>query len=260
MQEQKFKLTSAVKNNSARGTALLEKAKSLAHKDKLDSIKGLAEILKSEDLSLDQVKELYAFLNKAQSKYNPNKRLQGNNLDADSAAFLAAGGSSGLAWCKLVLKEAGVLNSLTKDIQKAETEVEEDLKGIEIKVAKSVNTELKQVTYVAMKPGVDLHGDYVDLETIRLAKESFNRQLKKSKMANLFHLTMSDSFDIIESYLSPTDMTLNGHFVEKGEWLMTLQILDDSLWEMIKNDEVTGISIGAMANVLDVKDEDGTND
>lgn len=115
-----------------------------------------------------------------------------------------------------------------------------------VKVTKAVNEELKQVTYVAMKPGVDLHGDETDLETIRLAKESFN---KSAQRANLYHLVMTDSFNVIESYLMPCDAELNGNFVQKGEWLITLQITDDTLWSMIKNDEITGISIGALATV-----------
>ena len=116
-------------------------------------------------------------------------------------------------------------------------------------IVKSLNEELQQVTYVAMKPGVDLHGDMVDLETVRLAKESFN---KSAQRANLFHLTMTDSFEVIESYLIPCDVTLNGHFVEKGSWLMTLQVHDSDVWEMIKSEDINGISIGAMAEVEDL--------
>lgn len=118
-----------------------------------------------------------------------------------------------------------------------------------IPVAKSVNEELMQVTYVAMKPGVDLHGDLVDVETIRLAKESFN---KSAQRANLFHLTMTNSFKVIESYQIPCDVNLNEHFVEKGSWLMTLQVNDSDVWEMIKTDDINGISIGAMAEVEDL--------
>lgn len=111
-------------------------------------------------------------------------------------------------------------------------------------ITKSVNEELMQVTYVAMKPGVDLHGDLVEVEDIRLAKESFNKSLMN---ANLFHAGMTDTFNIIESYLCPTDLELNTHLVTKGEWLVTLQINDQELWRMIKDDEITGVSIGAMA-------------
>ena len=104
-----------------------------------------------------------------------------------------------------------------------------------VSVAKSLNEELQQVTYVAMKPGVDLQGDMVDLETVRLAKESFN---KSAQRANLFHLTMTDAFEVIESYLIPCDVTLNEHFVEKGSWLMTLQIHDPDVWEIIKSEDI----------------------
>ena len=122
----------------------------------------------------------------------------------------------------------------------------------QVSVAKALNEELQQVTYVAMKPGVDLQGDMVDLETIRLAKESFNRQLRKSNLANLYHITKTNDFDIIESYLAPADMTLNGNFVEKGEWLVTLSVTNDALWNMIKSDEITGVSIGAMCNIEEI--------
>lgn len=118
-----------------------------------------------------------------------------------------------------------------------------------VSVAKSLDEELRQVTYVAMKPGVDLHGDVVDLETVRLAKESFN---KSAQRANLFHLTMTNTFEVIESYLIPCDVTLNEHFVEKGSWLMTLQVHDDDVWEMVKSEDINGISIRAMAEVEDL--------
>jgi hypothetical protein len=41
-------------------------------------------------------------------------------------------------------------------------------------------------------------------------------------------------------------------FVEKGSWLMTLQVHDPDVWEMIKSEDINGISIGAMAEVEDL--------
>ena len=135
------------------------------------------------------------------------------------------------------------------ELEKSDDVAMAEKSGKKKPIAKSLNEELQQVTYVAMKPGVDLHGDMVDLETVRLAKESFN---KSAQRANLFHLTMTDSFEVIESYLIPCDVTLNGHFVEKGSWLMTLQVHDSDVWEMIKSEDINGISIGAMAEVEDL--------
>jgi hypothetical protein len=120
------------------------------------------------------------------------------------------------------------------------------------KIAKSLNEELMQVTYVAMLPdSTDLHGDFTSAEEVRKAKESFNSSLQR---ANLFHMTMTDSFSVIESYLAPCDMELNEQFVAKGTWLMTLQVHDEDVWDMIKQDSVTGISIGAMASVEELED------
>lgn len=115
-----------------------------------------------------------------------------------------------------------------------------------VPIAKSINEELKQVTYVAMQPGVDLHGDFVDVDEIRKAKESFYDSPMRT---NLFHMTHTDMFRVIESYCIPCDVELSGHKVLKGSWLMTLQVQNEDLWGMIKEDQINGISIGAMAEV-----------
>ena len=116
-----------------------------------------------------------------------------------------------------------------------------------VPVIKAANEELKQVLFIAMLPdSTDLHGDFTSSEEVRKAKESFN----KSQMnTNLFHLQMTDSFEVIESYLSPVDFVLGDKFVAKGTWLMNLQVHDDELWQLIKDGEINGISIGAMATV-----------
>ncbi len=119
-------------------------------------------------------------------------------------------------------------------------------------VAKAVNDELKQVTFVVMLPDqVDLHGDITTEDEVRKACHNFNKYCNR---ANLFHLTETNSFDFAESYLAPIDFQLEGHEVKKGTWLATLQIHDDELWEGVKSGEFNGLSIGAMASVETLKD------
>ena len=116
---------------------------------------------------------------------------------------------------------------------------------------KSLEVELKQVTYVAMMPDfVDGHGDYTSAEEVRKAKESFNASEMRS---NLFHMQMTDSFTVIESYLAPCDMQFETVTIQKGTWLVTLQVHDDDVWEAIKNEEITGVSIGALALAEEVQ-------
>jgi len=118
-------------------------------------------------------------------------------------------------------------------------------------LVKALDTELRQVTYVAMLPdSVDAHGDFVSEEEVRKAKESFNVALHSKKhLANLFHVTSTDTYEVIESYIAPCDMELGGVDITKGTWLMTLQVHDEELWSMIKNEDIVGLSIGAVANV-----------
>ena len=239
-----FTPTQAVLDNIQRGFVLKQKYQ----RNSLVAKSNQVLITKAKEqfdlgFSLEIVKGMYNTLSKL-TNLDFNQREHDSGPKEDVIKFYAFGGNAGLAWSRLILKQEGILKSHTQEITKAQTEqVDKDQVGM-IPVTKSVNPDLMQVTYVAMLPGVDLHGDLTDLEDIRLAKESFNKSLMR---ANLFHLSMTDTFEIIESYLAPTDMILNSNFVCKGTWLTTLQILDETLWDMIKNDEITGVSIGATA-------------
>lgn len=242
-----FKITQAIQNNQLRGLALAEKQKQQLNVVKFNS-----------ELTLDEVKQLYTKLNKAKDQYEPMKRVGSEGmLTKATLDFLANGGNSALAWCRLNLRNEGILKSYQEQITKEELNKEDVIPKIEMKIAKSMDEELMQVTYVAMKADfTDSQGDYTTADEVRKAKESFNRALlKKQTMSNLFHMFETNTFDVIESYLAPTDMSLNGHLVQKGDWLMSLQVNDKSLWEMIKNEEIVGLSIGAVAQVQDVNKE-----
>lgn len=235
-------VTDAIKNNQLRGQALASK-----FGYDISAVKSF-----DSELSIEDIKVLYKKLSSLEQKYEPLKRLDDSNrLTKSTVEYLVNGSGAALAWCRLELRKAGILKSYSKEITAEELNKEDQLPKIEIQVAKSLNEELKQVTYVAMKAdSTDLHGDHTTAEEVRKAKESFNRALIKNQtMSNLFHMFETTAFDVIESYLAPVDMSLNGHLVQKNDWLMTLQINDDSLWDMVKKGEVVGLSIGAIASV-----------
>lgn len=122
-----------------------------------------------------------------------------------------------------------------------------------IQVAKATNEELKQATYIVLVPDtVDAHGDIISEEEVRKACYNFN---KFSMQANLFHLVETSTFEFAESYIAPTDFQLGDRFVKKGTWLATVQCLDDGLWQLIKDGEITGLSIGALASVEEIKED-----
>ena len=120
-------------------------------------------------------------------------------------------------------------------------------------MTKAVNEELKQATYIVMVPDeVDLHGDITSESEVRKACFNFN---KYSMKANLFHAAATDTFEFCESYCCPTDFILDDIVVKKGTWLATIQVYDDTLWELIKSGKVNGLSIGALASVENLEEE-----
>jgi Putative phage serine protease XkdF len=240
-----FKPTQAVQNNIARGLALKAKYQRTTPIAKsLNALIEKSKISAMDDLSIDTVMYMYTELSKM--NVDVRKLHPDGGPTEDVLKWYSLGGQAGLSWAKLVLKSQNLYQGYFSNVKPEDADKEEESEIANIAVIKSVDQDLMQVTYVAMQEGVDLHGDLVTLDEVRKAKESFNKSLMK---ANLFHLQMTDTFSVAESYLAPCDMVLNGHVITKGTWLMTLQVNDDDVWNAIKNEQITGISIGAVARV-----------
>lgn len=116
---------------------------------------------------------------------------------------------------------------------------------------KSVNEELRQATFIVLEPETaDAHGDVYSADEIRKACHNFNLFCRK---AYLNHAVETDKMDFVESYIAPDDMVVNGFAVQKGTWLAVTQFNDNELWDQVKSDGMTGLSIGAMANAEELK-------
>ncbi|MND43732.1 hypothetical protein D3C80_345300 [compost metagenome] len=126
----------------------------------------------------------------------------------------------------------------------------------EVEITKALNDEQRMALFVVLEPDVvDLHGDtYTDVE-VEKACHSFN---KHCQTANLFHHVETKDADIVQSYITLTDVTLEGNrTVKKGTWLQWWHFPEDNaqselMWQGIKSGEINGVSIGAMAHVEDI--------
>lgn len=76
------------------------------------------------------------------------------------------------------------------------------------------------------------------------------------QMVGEMHTSVLDEkqFSVLESYIAPVDFVLNGNDVKKGTWLLMLHIIDDDLWQKIKDGELNAFSIGGIANVEVLED------
>jgi len=126
-------------------------------------------------------------------------------------------------------------------------------------ITKSIDAENHYVTFVCMIPDeVDAHGDVVDADEIRKAMISFNKSTTKS--ANLFHMFKTDSFEIVESYTLPVEITMQNvegevQYLPKGTWLTTLEVNDDAVWQKILDGEYAGVSIGGRGRAETIEQE-----
>ena len=111
-------------------------------------------------------------------------------------------------------------------------------------------TELHLVTGVVLEPETtDAQGDIYNAEEIRKTAHQF-MSMYQGEGNKLMHSKMNSGLRIVESYIVPVDMDINGNTIKKGTWLMTSLILDDKVWELVKTGKITGYSIGGRSNAV----------
>ena len=208
---QTFTPTLAVKNNMQRGIALKSKYQRESASSKATTLEvNKAKAILEEGFTLDNVKKIYHALSQLEKSVDFRKRLHDKGPTEEIIKFYAYGGSSGLAWARLILKQEGILKSYTKGISEAELNKDGDDKTFgSIKVNKALNEEMRLATFVVLEPQdpdgttTDLHADWYDAETIEKSCINFNRFCKK---ANLMHLVDTDGIDFVGSYIPTSNV------------------------------------------------------
>lgn len=92
----------------------------------------------------------------------------------------------------------------------------------------------------------DSHGDFMTEEEITKAAYYF---AKNSNQIDLQHNKLPlEGATVVESWIAKADFTLNQEPVQKGTWLMTVEISNQDIWNQIEKGEITGFSMGGVAN------------
>ena len=142
-----------------------------------------------------------------------------------------------------------------EDIKKALAEVLAPLFRKEVaRIEKSTNEVERKALFVVLAPDeVDAHGDTYSAKEIEKGMQNFNRHCMK---ANLFHQVETQEAEIIQSYTTPVDMYIGDKFISKGTWLTEWYFpeteVGEMLWQAVVNKEITGVSIGCVANVEEI--------
>lgn len=119
-------------------------------------------------------------------------------------------------------------------------------------IKRSVSDEKRTVTSVVLKPGTtDAQGDKItDPEVIENAAENYLIKMfaGKAKLGYL-HEDFSRPFVIVQSYIAPQPLIINGKNVPAGAWILKVKVFDNEVWLKIKAGEIRGFSIGGRARV-----------
>lgn len=91
---------------------------------------------------------------------------------------------------------------------------------------------------------VDSEGDKAAAAEIKKAAYQFMEEVQRFKVN---HQGEEVKVKVLESYIAPVDFTIESQQIKKGSWLLTTRILDEHIWEQIKNRELTGYSMAGWA-------------
>jgi DNA adenine methylase len=92
---------------------------------------------------------------------------------------------------------------------------------------------------------VDGQGDIYSAEEVRKAAHTFMADFRGLGLQH--EIRVDDRVQILESYLAPSDLDVDGVPIRKGTWLFAVRVLDDELWSFVKDGSLTGFSIGGTA-------------
>ncbi len=115
----------------------------------------------------------------------------------------------------------------------------------------------RYVLGIVLEPEVvDAQGDIYSALEIRQAAHRFMEEYGHLGLMHKFQV--NGEVKILESYLAPTDFSIDEVRVQKGTWLLAVRIISDEFWKNIKEGNITGFSIGGSARV--VSDNQGGQD
>lgn len=144
-------------------------------------------------------------------------------------------------YSKAVMKSAGAHEQTAEKYEVA----------LQVPILKA-DEDKRLVTGIVLEPDeVDAHNDTIPADVIEKAAYSFLARYNRGTRLGVMHKIFGEiGIELVESFIAREDTEMGGQPVKKGSWLMTVKILEDSMWQKVKNGEITGFSIGGVATVI----------
>lgn len=164
----------------------------------------------------------------------------------------------------LVMKVAKAISKKPEKIVAASKEVNEFkvggwFQGEWFPLVKSDDEEKRLITCVVLEPDVvDKQGDIYSAAVVEAAAHDYLANYNSAKArppgydgteTSEQHVVFGVDVDVVESWIAPFDLELNGFKIKKGTWIATFRVRSDDLWEKVKAGKITGVSIGGVSRV-----------
>ena len=108
-----------------------------------------------------------------------------------------------------------------------------------------VDNESHYVTGVVYEPNVaDAHDNFMTEAEIEKAAHWFMKNGDKIDIQHSFE--EADGLTVVESSVTKAEQTIEGETIQKGTWLMTVEVANDDVWAAIEKGEITGLSMGGV--------------
>ncbi|MGP2423653.1 XkdF-like putative serine protease domain-containing protein [Bacillus sp. FH] len=128
----------------------------------------------------------------------------------------------------------------------------------EVKIIKGEDEEQKLVYGIVYSPGSaedksthDAHGDFMTAEDIEKSAHNF---IAKYRNIDAQHDFNAGAGEVVESYVAPVDMEINGETITKGTWVLVTKATDE-IWKDIKDGKMTGYSLAGVAETEVIEEE-----
>ncbi|MCU5414627.1 XkdF-like putative serine protease domain-containing protein [Bacillus wiedmannii] len=128
----------------------------------------------------------------------------------------------------------------------------------EVKIIKGEDEDQKLVYGIVYSPGNaedssthDAHGDFMTAEDIEKSAHNF---IAKYRNIDTQHDFNAGAGEVVESYVAPVDMDINGETITKGTWVLVTKATDE-IWKDIKDGKMTGYSLAGVAETEVIEEE-----
>jgi len=129
-------------------------------------------------------------------------------------------------------------------LSKSETAGVQDLE-INVEFLNKADTSPQKLLYgIVYEPNTgDNQGDYMSEQEIEKAAHEYSQFYRN---VDLEHNLKAGAGSVVESYIAPQDLTINGTEVKKGSWVLVTKA-DDEMWDAFQSGEITGYSMKGIA-------------